>query len=203
MMKRLGVMSIAALAIGGAANAGSYTAPVIEAPVIAPAAPALSHSNTWTGFYAGMQMSYSDFSVNRDGVDDATGGVYGIHAGYNHQLHNNMVIGGEITFDHSSADNDVWQVERLMTVRAKVGYAHNNWLVYGLAGYAHVRTEGADRAHGKSGGAVFGIGADYAVSDKWLVGGSWEGYRFSDFKNDPDNMEVDGGSVRFRVSYRF
>lgn len=120
-MKRLGVMSIAALAIGGAANAGSYTAPVIEAPVIAPAAPALSHSNTWTGFYAGMQMSYSDFSVNRDGVDDATGGVYGIHAGYNHQLHNNMVIGGEITFDHSSADNDVWQVERLMTVRARWG----------------------------------------------------------------------------------
>lgn len=200
-MKYLSVFSIAALTIGSVANAGSCTVPVVETPMIG-AAPALV-PNTWTGFYAGLQMSYADFSVNLDGVDDATGGVYGIHAGYNHQFPNDMVVGGEITYDHSSAENDVWQVERLMTVRAKVGYAFDNWLVYGLAGYAHVRTEGSDRSYGKSGGIVFGVGADYAVSDKWRVGGSWEGYRFSDFENDSDDLEVDGGALRFRVSYQF
>lgn len=200
-MKYIGVPALPVMITGNVGYAGSYVTPVIESPVAA--APAVRDSNTWTGFYAGMQMSYSDFSVNLDGVDDVSGGVYGLHAGYNHRLPNNMVLGAEVTFDHSSADTDVWQVERLMTVRAKVGYAHGNWFFYGLGGYAHVRTGGTARAHGKSGGVVFGVGADYALTDSWRVGGTWEGYRFSDFKNDPDNMEVDGGSVKFRVSHQF
>lgn len=198
------ILTIAFVALGsiGAVQAGSYTSPVVEAPVIggnvAFAGPA------WTGFYAGAQLSYGDFSVNMDGVDDASGGIYGLHAGYNHQAANGLVVGGEVTFDHSSAENDVWKVERLFSLRAKVGMTHGNWLFYGLAGYAHVRTEGRDGdGHGKSGGAVFGIGADRAINDKWLIGGTWEAYRFSDFKNDTGNREVDGGVVKFRASYRF
>lgn len=200
-MKNFGIFVASFIVVGSAVNAGDYVAPIIEAPTIS--SHVVHDRNTWTGFYAGMQMSYADFSVNLDGVDDATGGLYGIHAGYNHHLHNNMVVGGEITFDHSSADSDAWKVERLMSVRAKVGYAHGDWLFYGLGGYAHVRTEGADRSHGKSGGVVLGVGLDYALSNKWRVGGTWESYRFNSFKNDPDNMEVDGGAVKFRASYKF
>ena len=202
-MKSISLLAIPALMIAGIANAGSYNAPVIEGPVAAPAYGSIGTANNWSGFYAGAQVSYADFSLNLDGVDNATGGVYGLHAGYNHQMPSNMIVGAEVTFDHSSADTDVWQVERLMSVRAKLGYGGDRWMAYGLAGYAHVRTEGASRSHGKSGGAVLGVGADYAVTEKVLVGGTWEAYNFDDFKNDVDDLEVDGGAVKFRVSYKF
>lgn len=195
-----------ALLAFSAAYAGGYTPPVAEKPVVAaPTSPvANTRTNTWSGFYAGMQMSYSDFSVNIDGTDDATGGVYGIHAGYNHQLNNNMVLGGEITYDHSSAESDVWEVERLMSARAKVGYARDRWMVYAFGGLAHIRTEGrVGRGHGKSKGAVYGVGFDYAMTPKWTLGGSWEAYRFDDFKHDRDEREVDGGSVKVKASYHF
>lgn len=201
-MKTMLAIASVALGLTGAAQAGSYTPPIVEAPVLVNHAAFAGYN--WTGFYAGGQMSYGDFSVNRDGVDDASGGIYGIHAGYNHQSANGMVVGAEVTFDHSAADNDVWKVERLFSLRGKVGMAHEKWMFYGLAGYAHVRTEGrADRGHGKSGGVVVGIGADHAINDKWLVGGTWESYKFSDFKNDTSNLEVDGGTIKFRASYRF
>ncbi|UFS67175.1 outer membrane protein [Paracoccus denitrificans] len=201
-MKAILTITTVALGLTGAAQAGSYTPPVIEAPVLVNSGAFAGPS--WTGFYAGAQMSYGDFSVNRDGVGDASGGIYGIHAGYNHQSPNGMVVGGEFTFDHSAAENDVWKVERLISLRGKVGMTHGNWLFYGLAGYAHVRTEGrADGAHGKSGGVVVGIGADRAINDKWALGGTWESYKFSNFKNDTSDAEVDGGTIKFRASYRF
>lgn len=191
-----------ALLAAQAGHAGSYTAPIVETPVVVTASPVVP-ANSWTGFYAGAQLSYSDFGINLDGVDDVSGGVYGLHAGYDHQFHNNLVVGGELTYDHSSAENDVWQVERLMSVRAKLGYAHHAWLFYTQLGYAHVRTEGSGGGHGKSGGAVAALGFDYAVNDNWSLGGAFERYTFDNFNSNVDGLEVDGNLLKLKASYRF
>ena len=171
-MKPLGILVASPLMAGGAAHAGSFGTPVIEASSI-------HGGDTWSDSYADAQLHHGNLALDVDGVDDATGGGHGICVGHDHPLPGKMVVGGQIAFDHSSADNDTWQVERLFPLRAKLGHAHENGLLHGLAGYAHVRTECAECGHGKSSGAVFGIGADYAVSDCWLVGGTWEAYNLS------------------------
>lgn len=106
-----------------------------------PPVTAVGDTYLWTGPYLGVYGGYkwlhSDASGASDisGIDGLTGGAY---LGYNYQLGGNWVTGlegmvGISGADHSfggiSVDQD-WEA----SLRARMGYAFENSMIYGLAG---------------------------------------------------------------------
>ncbi|MCP8940099.1 porin family protein [Alsobacter sp. SYSU M60028] len=177
------VMSLAALP-AFAADLPVRTAPVAPAPVYAPL-------YNWTGFYIGANAGYA--WGNSDVVDLALGTKYsldpggftaGLQAGYNYQV-NQFVLGVEadanwIDASDSYSDGFVYassKVSWLSTIRARVGYAFNNVLIYATGGIAF----GEAKATWYDGGAIsirdsdtrtgwaLGAGVEYAFNRNWTA----------------------------------
>ena len=133
------------LALGAAAQAADLTyepAPVVEA------APAVFN---WTGFYLGVHAGAAildgDYSfIGTDlGGDTSTGFIGGVQAGYNWQF-DSLVIGAQTDFAYTSAkisDQDILnasaenKLEWLGSTTARIGYAVDNFLLYGKGGVAY------------------------------------------------------------------
>lgn len=148
------------------AYAADPSIPIEEPPVIA-----------WTGFYAGingggawtndMSMTYVDLAAFPGNTNNAyapstvegsaSGGLAGVHAGYNWQTGPNWVVGIEGDWDWTNLSasetsplvrandgnvlaNDTFSMETdinwLATLRGRLGYASNNWLFYATGGVA-------------------------------------------------------------------
>lgn len=151
-----------------------------------------------------------------------TGGLFGLQAGYNWQPAPHFVLGVETDIDLSSIGgsgraailnppfNDTYltsnasqRVSSLGTVRARVGYAAGDWLLYGTGGLAYGRThldtslmvypppdQGSQSCAGGnlslictsasssqwSIGWVLGGGVEWAWSPKWSVKGEYLHY---------------------------
>ena len=85
---------------------------------------------------------------------------------------------GAITTNQSNSE----QIDWFGTFRAKVGYAQNNWLLYGTGGlaYGHVATSGSFVSVGildftgsnstTRVGWAAGAGLDYGLTSNWVVG---------------------------------
>jgi opacity protein-like surface antigen len=154
--------------------------------------------------------------------DDDTTFIGGVHIGYNWQS-GSTVYGVEA--DASFGDN----VDYLASVRARLGYAIDNLLIYATAGVAFAGFDDKDVDlifHDKvvhtfdvSGdsevGAVVGGGVEYKLASNWSVGVEGLYYFFGDsndslingndcfekkFSHDDDN---DMFVVRGRLSYHF
>jgi outer membrane immunogenic protein len=109
----------------------------------------------WTGVYLGLQVggAWSDprwtapgenFSISESGT------IFGGYVGVNYQMQN-LVVGGEVAY----ADNgergqatgtmtsrpSVVRVPDLLTVAGRLGFARDQFLFYGRAGFASSRVE--------------------------------------------------------------
>ncbi|CAM5765939.1 hypothetical protein LMIY3S_01652 [Labrys miyagiensis] len=101
-MKRIAaktIMGAAALILAaGAASAEDKFAPPPNAfapPPLTPEKPKSKHHD-WTGFYAGVQTGASfGNSSTKWGSDSTASPTFGAHAGYNYQLGQGLVLGGE------------------------------------------------------------------------------------------------------------
>lgn len=194
-------------------------APIVEEPVIF----------SWTGAYVGGQIGYgwgqSDLDSDFGSASfDPDGFLGGVHAGYNYQFSNNVVVGIEADVDYSdmSGDDDFdvpgfsgsseldWQG----SVRARLGYAYDRVLPYITGGVAFGKYE-----HSISDGVVSfsdddtyvgwtaGAGLEYAITDNWTMRGE---YRYTDF-GDQDfsfdgvgyNVDLKTHAVKLGVSYKF
>ena len=122
------------------------------APAIAADLPARAYTkapaaaiaiNNWTGFYAGAMGGYAQENTS-DAFGRISGGFAGGTLGYNWQT-GNFVLGVEA--DAAWADVGVkignpaiaaaeTRIRDMGTVRGRVGYAFDQVLVYGTAGYA-------------------------------------------------------------------
>jgi outer membrane immunogenic protein len=115
--------------------------------------PAQSH--TWTGFYFGAHTGYSwsDAYFDDEGEKkpfDFDGGIIGGHLGYDIQR-GNFVFG--VVGDYTGLDNDDsyefgngnqerrGEHESLATLRARAGYAFDDYLAYATIGVAFVEGE--------------------------------------------------------------
>jgi outer membrane immunogenic protein len=131
-----------------------------------------------------------------------TGVIGGVQIGYNWMVSPHWVLGLVTDFQGSdvkasgtnsftpgnvftpSAQSNSVQTDWFGTARAKLGFAQNNWLLYGTGGlaYAHVKTSGAltfqlppfvsftgSDSTIKAGWAIGG-GLDYGVTRNWTVG---------------------------------
>lgn len=173
-----------------AAMAGGFT-PAVEQAFESPAA------TDWTGFYAGVQAGGGnlrlDYPGGREDVD-VTG--YGIFAGYQQGLQNSIVLGAEL--DYNNLEHDDYGNADLFRLRAKAGADFGRFLTYVSVGAAHW-----DGGEVSETGVVYGVGADYKVSDRFLLGAEYTRHNFSDAVPSVPKTDLDLDLFQVRAAFRF
>jgi outer membrane immunogenic protein len=237
---RLGYIFAGALI---AAATPAFAADLAPAPV-EPVAPIVVPF-TWSGFYVGADIGYSWSQVDTDlsgagllalGVSpfnlspDSDGVVGGVYVGYNAQF-NQIVVGieGDIEAASNSGDDTFslipgtpfinskveknWQG----SIRARLGYAFDNFLPYITGGVAFAdydikATEDFTGLELTSGsktmtGWTIGAGVDYAFTANLI--GRLE-YRYTDYGDTDftrfdftDRASVKDSTVRVGIAYKF
>jgi outer membrane immunogenic protein len=199
-MKTIAAM-IATVAISAPAFAGGPIA-VTDEPAVVPAAePYVAPGLDWSGAYVGAQLGYADIDSNGAGLD-GNGALGGVHAGYRWDL-GSWVAGAELAYDKASIDLGAVAGDELDSVTAlklTAGREIGNSLVYGALGAAHANASvgGADLSEN---GLVYGLGFDYAVNDRWTVGGEVLQHNFDDF--DATGVDIDATTAKVKVGLRF
>ncbi|MCB2135186.1 MAG: porin family protein [Rhodobacteraceae bacterium] len=191
----LGLVLSGALAVP--ALAGSLSEPAAEATVAAPVA-TVAAGGDWTGGYVGAQIGYGDASA---GAADGDGAVYGLRGGYDWDL-GNWVVGAAVDWDQTDIDLGAGgdNLDNIARLKLRAGYDLGRTLVYGSAGIARADatiggTEFSDN------GWVIGLGADYALNDRWTIGGEIQHQRFDDFAGSATDIRATTASVN--VGFRF
>lgn len=214
-MRRIGWFygAFAALGMGGVACAA-------DLPAYEPAPAVVSmKAFSWNGGYVGVQGGYdwfrADNKVNGASVDTRPDGfTVGAFAGFNYQLQGSpVVVGVEADANYADAKDRRGtaafgapttlraDLDWNGSVRGRLGYAFDRFLVYGAGGLAL-----ADRDV-RARGAVNGSDDKLAVG--WTVGGGVEAalsdnvtarveYRYSDFGTD--SFSVAGSRVKSDVT---
>ena len=241
-MRKIILAGFTALMIGGPAFAADLTPR--PAPMYAPPPP------TWTGFYVGLNAgggigtATSDFSAAGTtfaSVDNSlTGAVAGGQAGYNWQS-GPLVYGVETDIQWSNAKGTLsapcvpglcgvaltatytQEVSWFGTVRGRLGYAQDGWLLYGTAGYAYGQLQTNANASAGPASASFsatdfidgwtaGGGIEVLLAPRWSVKGE---YLYTDLGRANHNFAIPGiptitdsahvtlNSVRAGVNFRF
>ncbi|MBP0615335.1 porin family protein [Jiella sp. KSK16Y-1] len=213
-----------------------YDAPVAVAPIVS--------AYDWSGFYVGIYGGYGsgDLTAESEGgvfhslndfadpLDDAKGGFYGGTLGYNYQI-DNWVLGLEADFAGSDFDADFvssdpeWHADLdwLLTVRPRVGYAFDKFLPYVTGGLAvgRVGIDTFDRVADDDGGSdsrtmtgyTVGAGVEYAVFDNLTLKAEYNyvdlGSREFDLTGGPadffgvEDVDVDFHLGKIGLNYRF
>ncbi len=200
---------LAALGLAGTANAAdlAYRKP--------PAIPVLAKPGfSWTGFYVGAHGGHAwGRDITREYVTATwvfiglqnrfkpEGFFGGVHGGANYQFSNNVVVGLEADLDYGdirSGFNDPpaapanpggrgrFQMQLQGSVRARLGYALGNVLLYGTGGIAmgEYRSQyfdwpGSTEIFRRTLiGYTVGAGAEYAITNNITVRGE---YRFTEY----------------------
>lgn len=192
--------SLLALAGGLPALAGGLTTPVEEPVVFAEPAPVPTPSADWTGGYAGVQLGYGDVNSNGAGLD-GNGAIGGVHAGYLVDF-GQFVTGAELSYDAANIDlgagtDSLDNVARLKLIG---GYDLGRTLIYASTGVARASATvgGTDLSDN---GYFVGLGADYALTDQWTLGGEVMAHRFNDFGGT--GVRLEASTIQAKVAFRF
>lgn len=184
-------------------------------------APAAPQFYNWTGLYVGAHAGggFSNLGVGSTG----SGVIGGGQVGYNYQV-NRWVWGIEADFAGSGVKNNLASLDTvfgsitanfnwnsLATVTPRVGYAFDNWLVYGKAGGAwadvsvSVNAFGlGSSAGGTASGWVAGVGAEYAFRNNWSAKVEYDHFGFgSDASIFSTGSSVGFDAIKVGVNYRF
>jgi outer membrane immunogenic protein len=190
-MKKLLLGSVALLAAAQApASASDLNTPVyMKAPAMAPL-------YDWTGFYIGGRAGYSWAHSDGQTTDLANGRVFapsssnssafhgGGQIGYDYMLPARIVLGVVGTLS-SGSHNSITNVgfreistsdgktDYTGTVRARLGYAFDTWLLYGTGGWGWSHASSTrTQVTGVVGNAVPGTVETISTSNSgWTVGG--------------------------------
>jgi opacity protein-like surface antigen len=220
MISRLSLAAGAAL-LAAPAFAGGFSpvvatpTPVAPAPVISPApVTPVSTGSDWTGFYVGGQLGYGSLSIDDDAEtfdEDFTGALYGVHAGYMYDF-GRIVAGAELDWDASNINVDVAgsadgvDLDSVARAKLRLGYDAGRFLPYVTAGYARAMLSSDDDAtdallDDSYDGHFYGIGAEYAMNDRFSVGAEVLRHDFGD--TPLEDFDTDVTTVSLRASYRF
>lgn len=198
------IISVAVLLSAGAAYSGGYQAPVVEtAPAPAVAADRAAPGADWTGFYAGVQYGQGNAEVSAHGMVDGSPvtasadqdfDAYGLHAGYQRDF-GQYVLGGEIDYNRLEGENegeaDLWRL------KGRAGVDLGRFQPYVIFGLAHYSEPGLSEN-----GAVYGLGVDYRIADRFTAGVEYTHQAFDDIL-DSSGLDLDGDAVQLRASFRF
>jgi len=240
-MKKIAI-TVAALLMGSmSASAADMAARYSKAPVAAPVA-----VYNWTGFYVGVNGGYGWSDTDRfDAVlgggvvvvgprQSGDGGFIGGTVGYNWQASSNFVFGIEGDAAWADINSSVvggplcgaaftcsFQNRFLGSIRGRLGYAANNWLLYvtGGAGFADFRYRTFTTATGLDFGTPFntspvgwvvGAGFEYGFSNNWSVKAEYNYYGFDTEQAPVGTLTITPVDTRtniqvakFGINYRF
>jgi outer membrane immunogenic protein len=164
-------------------------APIANVPMVLP--------YNWTGFYVGGDLGGGwgdhDRSVVPPGFQNSyrsNGVIGGIHGGYNYQIQS-FVIGAETDINWTSIKGDdggaggtldQTKLNWIGSLRGRLGYAWDRFLVFGTGGLAYGELEHYNNAapgqtfRSTRTGWTAGGGLEYAVDANWLVRAEYRYY---------------------------
>ena len=187
--------AIAAVLFAGAAHAGGIVAPVVDAAPVAVVAPVVAPVSDWSGFYAGLQYGQGDAEASFEGDSVSEDfDAYGLFGGYNRDF-GKFVLGGEL--DYNRVDFDNGGDADLARLRGRAGYDLGRFMPYVTLGAAYL--DGDDFSET---GLTYGIGADFKVTERFLVGAEYTRQDFSDVDGQ-DGLDLDADMVQLRATMRF
>lgn len=183
------------LLIAGAAalmSTSAFAADVVTPEPVAPEVVEAAPISSWDGAYigalggAGWLRGDYDFGGGLESSRTKAGGVIGAFAGYNFQLDNNIVLGIEGDFQYNWNEASIRGADIgtdwAGAVRGRVGYAFDDALIYGAAGWTasrgYVDAPGASEKTKTLNGYTVGAGVDYKVTQNIFVRAE---YRFNDY----------------------
>lgn len=195
-MKRstLALGAIAAIIAGPALAGGTVT--TAPAPAVVPITPAPAPMMDWSGFYLGGELGYADVEVEGPTTGEGDGAIYGIFGGYRYDF-GDFVVGAEL--DLNMADIDLGAAGSLESVHRlgiEAGYDAGPALIYATAGFAQATVDdGSDSI--TDDGYFYGVGVDYALTDRVTIGAEVLHHDFQDFD---DTTDLGVGAMTFGVN---
>jgi outer membrane immunogenic protein len=201
MFARCVVAAGVALAADGAVAADFPAVPFMGAP---------AGIYSWTGGYVGEHFGYEWAGTTRNPTNPS-GVAGGFQGGYNLQS-GQFVVGGELDISMSAADDSIapWKFSNpwFGTVRARGGYALNNILLYGTAGFAYggVHAEGFGLTEDKTlNGWTAGGGVEVGLARNWSARVEYLFVSLNDrhFKTTATTNGLESSLFRFGVNFRF
>lgn len=189
------------LALGAAlaapAFAGGYAEPVVEAPVAAPVVAAAPNGD-WTGGWIGGQVGFGDASA---GALDGDGAIYGLRGGYDWDF-GQWVLGAGLDWDKADIDLGTAgdNLDSIARLGLRAGYDMGRTLVYVRGGVAQAKADLGGVSRDDTGWFA-GVGAEYALNNRWTVGGEVLRNQFDDFDNT--GTELDATTAALTVGFRF
>ncbi|MBW3098732.1 outer membrane protein [Pseudohoeflea coraliihabitans] len=185
---------------------------IYEAPPEAPVADiATAPAYLWAGGYAGVFGGYSWGET--DAISDVDGAMGGVYGGYNWQS-GNFVYGVEADVGYSGAEGTAAGVSAEQgafgSIRARLGYDMNPFLVYGTVGGAATNLElnsGGASDDQVMYGYTVGAGVETFVTEKITTRLE---YRYTDYGSEDFNLGAgtfstgyDDHSVRAGIGIKF
>ena len=167
-IRTLGAMGTSLIAlVAGTGLAAAADFPNYEPPPAAVYNPAPAF--TWTGPYVGLQGGYGWGG----GTIGTSGWIGGAYAGYNFQTGTNLVLGieGDISATGKSGSSGGQTITNPWdgTIRARVGYAVDRFMIYGTGGAAFGKISSNDGSAPVESvskvGWTAGVGVEAAVTD--------------------------------------
>lgn len=198
----LGAVAGSALLLSAPVFAADLNEPIPQAPY---AAPVTSSAFDWTGAYVGANVGYTWANQAAGAGKDHDGVVGGVFAGYNYQMPNNVVVGGEGEVAYGGADPlATWTG----AVRGRAGYAFDNILVYGtaggLVGQGEMKNNGANNTRTHYGYQV-GAGVEAALTQNITARAEYlyTGTNTRNYGSAGGDGDLSGNAVKLGVAYKF
>lgn len=174
--RKMKILSRAGVILAGLAVPSLAGGPiVVDADPVPAVAPAPAAAHDWSGPYLGLSYGWADaqntYSTTGTFEFDE-GSSPGIYAGYLMQR-GNLVYGGELAFgkirDVIDPPFPSSQYDRVVDLKARLGFAANRVLFYGVLGYSDAPFDDSGSNYDTK-GLVTGLGADFAVSQRLTMG---------------------------------
>lgn len=218
------IFALVILATFAASTANAADVPQQPQPYYRPP-PVVSPAYNWTGFYIGVMGGYgmsNSATVNGIAVTNAglKGGFAGSTLGFNYQT-GQFVFGIEDDAAWSGIGK-TWsnfgfttQDQMLLfgTVTGRVGFAADNFLIYGKGGYAYMVNDVSAAGFGGSAwemryhpGWTVGAGLEYGFTGNWSAKVE---YMFARYLAEPyvyfggTTLAADVHTVKAGINYRF
>ena len=181
----------------------------------------LAQGVDWTGAYGGISAATQTGTHSYDGggpgdVYDLEGPAFGAFGGYM-WASGNLVYGAEaavsfggvyeMTLDGATSYKDDYEYDRFFDLKGRLGYAAGNVLVYGTLGVSQTQYQAditGDQVNTNVTGVIYGLGADYKVTDSYFVGAEYLRRNY-DFYESQQGVSIgaDVNTFTLRVGLKF
>jgi outer membrane immunogenic protein len=203
----------------------------------------VASAEDWSGFYVGGDLGYSSGDASskvdlsgqwtiestalQSGVRnlwstdlEPDGTSFGVHAGINHQLSNNVVFGGEVGYEYMDvsasrlspqtatpagpsptyAPGNSVEAKGAFSARAKLGYSFENLLGYVTLGYSTVDVDASAEVISNGGYTKKGVGSDWVGGLSYGLGAEFKLSEAWSMRGEYQRVELD--EISFATAYR-